>query len=817
MDRLDSLTDKRIVYIQAPAGYGKTVAASLWLEGQRREKALVTLDPFDDEPSALCRRICMALSQLDPANEAIRRGAEFTADGQCRCAPLILENARADRAGILVIDDFHHLSDPAAHRLMEELYIGLPRAMRWVIISRTAPPPWMAAARERGELGQITAGHLRFDTEEIRSYFARNGVAISTPEAAKLARRTGGWAMGIGAALLTAEDTGREPLLRHLNQYIKTQIWDGLDADTRTFLLHCASQEELTPSLCRAMTGNPHSGELLEELTRDKALAERDAEGTYRLHPLFRDFLLEQLLREGPQEEIRQLTTAGRWHLSRGNYYRAAESFAGCGNRDGVVETFVGIVFHDRNQFDIERLGAVIGSTLDEKLAEANPFLYFMLAWAACVEGRPQDMLRYLDRYYEAWPQINARYPDKARHLSYLSLLDPRIPLRLAAGHVRSLGAEPQVVTGSVTHHLPLFHRSFRDFSELAVGDVETNVRQFTRASLPMLGEETEVYADCLLGGLYYERGELSRALERAQSAVRKAGETFTAGEISTEARFCALMLLAHVYRAMWRFSDAEQVSWRLRALPERDKSGLLAFNVDAWLHRCRIADGDDSAAEQWLARQQASPYELLHLSRAYGLYTTVRAYIALDRVDSAIILLNRICNQAREYSRSLDEIEAYILLADCYGRKGRVYREEAAKNLSRAIALAAPYEYTQIFFLYGALLEPLLHQLSAQPWEKDFPAAFGEKLIRQMESVARHVAPTGKRHRQTVSYTRQQQAVMRLLCEGKSYREIAGSLGIKFSTVRSHIELIYKKLEVANETEAVLKIRELGLLEDVG
>jgi DNA-binding NarL/FixJ family response regulator len=55
----------------------------------------------------------------------------------------------------------------------------------------------------------------------------------------------------------------------------------------------------------------------------------------------------------------------------------------------------------------------------------------------------------------------------------------------------------------------------------------------------------------------------------------------------------------------------------------------------------------------------------------------------------------------------------------------------------------------------------------------------------------------------------------MELLCGGESYKSIAEKMGIKFSTVRSHIELIYRKLDVPNETMAVMKINELGILDN--
>ena len=65
------------------------------------------------------------------------------------------------------------------------------------------------------------------------------------------------------------------------------------------------------------------------------------------------------------------------------------------------------------------------------------------------------------------------------------------------------------------------------------------------------------------------------------------------------------------------------------------------------------------------------------------------------------------------------------------------------------------------------------------------------------------------------IQFTQQQKRVMKLMCDGYSYRKIAEELGIAFSTVRSHIELIYRKMDVSDMKEAVLKIHQLHILED--
>ncbi len=52
---------------------------------------------------------------------------------------------------------------------------------------------------------------------------------------------------------------------------------------------------------------------------------------------------------------------------------------------------------------------------------------------------------------------------------------------------------------------------------------------------------------------------------------------------------------------------------------------------------------------------------------------------------------------------------------------------------------------------------------------------------------------------------------VINLLSRGHRFKEIAGRLGISATTVRTHLERSYEKLQVSSRTEAVAKFIRLG------
>ncbi len=79
-------------------------------------------------------------------------------------------------------------------------------------------------------------------------------------------------------------------------------------------------------------------------------------------------------------------------------------------------------------------------------------------------------------------------------------------------------------------------------------------------------------------------------------------------------------------------------------------------------------------------------------------------------------------------------------------------------------------------------------------------------------------VASLLNRRRQTdsqrESLTSREKEVLRLMADGVSSRDIAGRLGISYATVRTHIRSLGAKLGVHSKVQAIVKARELALID---
>ena len=81
--------------------------------------------------------------------------------------PLLLNELRSTNADlVLVLDDYHVLSDPRLHEGVEFFLAYLPPSLRVVLAGRADPPLPLPRLRARGELTEIRMDDLGFSTPE---------------------------------------------------------------------------------------------------------------------------------------------------------------------------------------------------------------------------------------------------------------------------------------------------------------------------------------------------------------------------------------------------------------------------------------------------------------------------------------------------------------------------------------------------------------------------------------------------------------------------------------------------------------------------
>ncbi|MCL2698581.1 MAG: LuxR C-terminal-related transcriptional regulator, partial [Oscillospiraceae bacterium] len=420
--------------------------------------------------------------------------------------------------------------------------------------------------------------------------------------------------------------------------------------------------------------------------------------------------------------------------------------------------------------------------------------------------------------YYKLSPKIILQNPRSTIILALLTCMDYRksfIQTMKTLGRV-PFKAEFKAAMPSISQNMPLFHRSSRDFSELLT-DLDKNI-EITKKGIGGVIDEFEVIRECFYAGFYYEQGKLSAAREHALTAC--ANIATVPGGCSAEIKFCTMMLLAMVFYAEGQKEDADKVISDVRDMVERDKAYYLNANLNAFMFRLRLSNGDKNAAGEWLANHNSNGNLLYNLSffKIYQYFTTARAYIVIGDYNNAVMFLQKLLQINERYRRTIDVIETCILLAIVYWKKGRGGQTTALEYLERAVKTAYEYKYTQVFANEGVELVNMLNKLKKRAVQEKYadglPSGFIKTLyIAAVEGGECFKGLTGRRTPENLTFTEKQKTIMRLMCEGLSRNKIAEQTGLKSNTIKSHTELIYKKLDVSSNIDAVLKIKKLHIV----
>lgn len=85
---------------------------------------------------------------------------------------------------------------------------------------------------------------------------------------------------------------------------------------------------------------------------------------------------------------------------------------------------------------------------------------------------------------------------------------------------------------------------------------------------------------------------------------------------------------------------------------------------------------------------------------------------------------------------------------------------------------------------------------------------SFLEQLRKRFGKPGGRDAPEAK-EKHSLGLTPREMDVFRLLVEGYTLQETANQLGVKYSTVNTHMTAIYKKLGVSSRAELIIRYRD--------
>jgi LuxR family maltose regulon positive regulatory protein len=397
-----------LTVVVAPAGWGKTSLLSAWASnpGERDRVAWVSLDEGDDEPRRFWNYVLTALRRVSDEIGPAAPDALAAGGGPVDLAlPILLnELAASSTPHVLVLDDYHVITDARIHEAVEFLVAYLPVSLRLVLAGRSDPPLPLARMRARGTLTELRAADLRFSVDEAAALVSSvSGAELHGAVSAAMWERTEGWAAGLQLAGLALRGRARPEDAqrvrgddRHLLDYFTAEVLPALAPEQRDLLVRAAPLERLSGSLCDAVLQTTGSARVLEALDRaDLFVVPLDVEREwYRCHHLLRDVLLRepQACPDSGAHDV--LHRAAAWFEAHGRIDDAVAHLLRAGDARAAAA-----LLRSCEPWFFERGSAATFLVLGEQLprSQVEPQLALSMAYAAATSGRLDRVPHWLD------------------------------------------------------------------------------------------------------------------------------------------------------------------------------------------------------------------------------------------------------------------------------------------------------------------------------------------------------------------------------------------------------------------------------------
>lgn len=849
IERMNIAEHVKLTLVSAPAGYGKSTLAGEWVNQKGIPAAWLTLDKNDNNLNRLITYIIAAIRTVFPDFGEMTLAAlqmDQPLAPNTILTSLINEINRTSNQLMLVLDDYHNITDHQVHEAISYLLDFLSEFVHLVILTRSDPPIPLGRLRAQGQLVEIRVNDLSFTSEETTAFLNETmGLGLSSELIRSLEERTEGWITGLQLAALSLKELDSQQIGEFITKftgghhyivdYLLEEVLARQPDSLRDFLLRTSVLERLTGDLCNALTGRADGQDMLESLDRGNLflLPLDDMRRWYRYHRLFAD-LLQQRLRQEQGYSARNLhRQASDWFEKNRFIFEAMQHALKAKDFERVAEQMeqVGWELFTRGE-----MAAIIRwiSALPKEILSSRPELSVLYAWAMAKSGQLDDVepcLQGVDtqtmkgevaavRAYVSGVHGNLSQAVELAQTALANLPEENFHMRAIV--TQNLGVayhwigDPISAIQTLTKAVELTrlaNQKFQTLTTLAIlgraHEMQGNLhkaREIYQNAITLGSEASQEpvpFAGMAYVGmarLQYEWNDLEGAMYNAREGIRlsKTGG-FMAYQIFGYA------ILARIYEAKGDHDRADEMLQKAEWLGQGSEYDLVLALVSEMRIRMWIRQGNLSAAEDWARAHLLSSVDELNAASEIEQIAVARVLVAQDRFDQALNLLTQLLDTAQAANRMENVLKILILLALVYQSERKT--ASALSVLERVLALAKSEGYRRIFIDQGEAMERLLRRAGTQGIEPQFVA----KLLPEFDQSS---AGPGMITQPLIEpLSRRQLEVLNLLADGLSNEEIAEKLVITVGTVKAHTANIYRKLNVNSRLQAVARARELEIL----
>jgi LuxR family transcriptional regulator, maltose regulon positive regulatory protein len=864
LDALERDRHCKLTLVTGSAGFGKTILLAQWRQELMKAGLHVAWLSLSRDETLLPNfraHLFAALGRLGfPLEEELLLSGEDSASIESVVAVLIKSLAAINDDRYLILDDYHHVEDPWAHKLVQKLLDHSPGNLHLVIASRALPPLSVAKLRVMGQVAEIECADLPFSLVETRSFLEQSVSAgkFSANEINQIHSLTNGWPASLQLLAITLRNRPESrATLRNLarqsanlHNYLSEDVLARLPPELAEFMEAISICRRFNSALAEAITGNTEAASLLRLIEEENLLIMRaEWEGGspwYRFHPLFAEFLAARLERHGAAAVNALHRRAGIWFAQNGLVVEAIRH-ATLGHD---VASAVAIIERSApTNWSLRHLGPLLHliNNLSPQSIASHPRLLYLGSLTLAITGRHARAADWIAQMRVSDPANTPATAFRVALASALSalqgddtaraieLLEPLqasdaksaferhvfvatlAPSLAAAGRYaeayRLLDAHP--TTPDDDHDdTALLMAGGRTILLLLEGKaVEAERTSFYTRNLTAHGPRSicTSMSAALLADTLYEQDRIDEARELLANGLHGLGAS--SPEIMIRAVLCQarLDLLQDSAETALALLDRQANSFRSLGL---DRAVAYMYAEQS---RILAAKGNRHRAIETIARldEIAAPY-----SRADGFLAEIpivatMAHVRIELLcgehERALQALTSAREIATRLGRAQMVVSIDILAAIALQVAGR--SEEASQRLEGAVRLGSQLGLVRTFVGEGEQMYTQLARLMQEGRLDGAARAYVGELLGHFDQGTRSLASNTVDAKGKTPLTPRELEILHLLATGMSNKRIALTLSITLQTVKWNLKNVFGKLRVSSRYDAIIWGRRQGLI----
>ncbi|MBT7952625.1 MAG: AAA family ATPase, partial [Gammaproteobacteria bacterium] len=315
--------EKRVVLLEAPAGFGKTLLLSQWREELRSRGTIVAWLSVNqtDQPDLLLPYLAFSFYQagLDTEQTGLLSPTFSQGNSAYLIGNLLSLIEQSEKKCVVVFDDFENINEDSLAEIIESLLPLQPENLQLVFACRKNPGISLSSLTVEGNVLNIGPQQLMFDKNEIDHFFQNK---LANAEIDSIMERTGGWPVALQLIRSFGVDStsGSGGLIhgsssKLISDYFHEQLFNNLSEEEQSFLLQTSMLDAITVDCANAIRERSDANEIMHGLDYLEGIFSplEDEQESWRVHPLLREHLVNELKESSATEYASLCRKTATW------------------------------------------------------------------------------------------------------------------------------------------------------------------------------------------------------------------------------------------------------------------------------------------------------------------------------------------------------------------------------------------------------------------------------------------------------------------------------------------------------------------------